>query len=60
MRRVIDATPSLFGSTSQTSHVSFGPGFIEEHEFGQIEITLRRLPLLASLLHVGPILLTRS
>ncbi len=65
IRKILDYTAegreaSLFGSTSQAGHVGFGPGFIEEHEFGHLEVVLCRLPRLASPLHVGSILLTRS
>jgi hypothetical protein len=33
MRGVIVATLPRFGSASQTRHIRFGPGVIEENEF---------------------------
>ena len=60
MRRIVHAAPAPLGPASPTGHVRLGPGFIEEHEPGQIERVLRCLPLLASPLYVGSVLLARS
>ena len=60
MRGIVHHSLTALGPPSQAGHVGLGPGFIEEHEPGPIEIVLRRLPLLPSLLHVGSVSLTRS
>jgi hypothetical protein len=60
VRGVIDAARSPFGPASQASHVRFGPGFVKEYEACRIDSGLQLPPFLSGLLHVGPVLLTRS
>ncbi|GAH66347.1 unnamed protein product [marine sediment metagenome] len=58
MRGGIDKSLTSFGPASQSRHVRFGPGFIEEYEPVRIESALRFDPILAGLPYVGSVLLT--
>src|SRR5215212_2040261 len=57
-RSLFHQTRAQWRATVSTRHVRFGPGFVDENDFGGIDLLLRSAPLRSLLGDIGTVLLT--